>query len=74
MLDKKIRRYKIMDAHRELIRKGLYRQAQLVLRCLRDSKVTLWLDDDSWAVESLLEGLGCRIWYSSNGNRAVAHV
>lgn len=74
MLEKKIRRYKIMDAHRALIRKGLYRQAQLAMRVLRDGKVTLWLGDDDWAVESLLEGLGCPIWYSGNGNRAVAHV
>lgn len=74
MLEKKIRRYKIMEAHTELIRKGLYRQAQLVLRALREGKVTLWLDDDSWAVESLLEGLGCHVWYDSRGNRAVAHI
>ena len=65
MLENKIRRYKIMDAHRALIRKGLYRQAQLVMKSLADGKVTLWLDDDSWAVESLLEGMGCRIWYLS---------
>lgn len=32
MLEKKIRRYKLMDAHRELVRKGLYRQAQLELK------------------------------------------
>lgn len=63
-----------MDAHRELVKKGLYRQAQLVLRLLRDGKITLWLDDDSYAVEVLCERLGCGIWYSSNGNRAVAHV
>lgn len=74
MLEKKIRRYKIMEAHMELIRKGLYRQAQLILGALREGKVTLWLDDDSWAVESLLEGLGCRIWYDSRGNSAVAHI
>lgn len=74
MLEKKIRRYKLMDAHRELIRKGSYRQAKLVLKLLRDGKVTLWLDNDSWEVESLCEGLGCRIWYSRNGNQAVAHV
>ena len=74
MLEKKIRRYKIMEAHMELIRKGLYRQAQFVLRALREGKVTLWLDDDSWAVESLLEGLGCRIWYDGRGYRAVAHI
>lgn len=63
-----------MEAHMGLIRKGLYRQAQLVLRALREGKVTLWLDNDSWAVESLLEELGCRIWYDSRGNRAVAHI
>lgn len=74
MLEKKIGRYKIMEAHMGLIRKGLYRQAQLVLRALREGKVTLWLDNDSWAVESLLEELGCRIWYDSRGNRAVAHI
>lgn len=74
MLEKKIRRYKIMEAHMELIRKGLYRQAQLVLRALREGKVTLWLDDDSWAVESLLERLGCCIWYDGRGYRAVAYV
>ena len=74
MLEKKIRRYKLMDAHRELIRGGAYRQAQLVLRLLRDGKVTLWLDDDSYAVEMLCEGLGCHIWYSRNGNSAVAHI
>lgn len=74
MLENKIRRYKIMGAHRALIRKGLYRQAQLVMKSLADGKVTLWLDDDSWAVESLLEGMGCRIWYDGRGNKAVAHV
>lgn len=74
MLVKKLRRYKIMEAHMDLIRKGLYRQAQLVLRALREGKITLWLDDDSWAVENLLEGLGCRIWYDGRGYRAVAHI
>lgn len=74
MLDKKIRRYKLMGAHRDLVKKGLFRQAQLVLRLLRDGKVTLWLDDDSYAVEMLCEEMGCRIWYDSRGNRAVAHV
>lgn len=63
-----------MEAHMDLIRKGLYRQAQLVLRALREGKITLWLDDDSWAVENLLEGLGCRIWYDGRGYRAVAHI
>lgn len=74
MLEKKIRRYKLMDEHRRLIRKGLYRQAQLVLRLLSDGKVTLWLDDDSYAVEVLCEGLGCRMWYDRRGYKSVAHI
>lgn len=74
MLEKKIRRYKIMDAHRAFVKAGEFRRAQLLLILLRKGSVTLWLDDDSYAVEMLLEELGCKIWYSSNGNRAVAHV
>lgn len=74
MLNQKIRRYKLMDVHRELIRKGLYKRAWLVLRALTEGKVNLGLDDDSWAVESLLERLGCHIWYDSRGNRATAYV
>lgn len=74
MLEQKIRRYKLMDAHRELIRKGEYREARLVLWLLRDGKVTLWLDDVSYAVESLCERMGCRIWYDRRGYKAVAHV
>ena len=74
MLEKKIRRYKIMDLHRELTRKGQYGAARKVLTLLAEGKVTLRLDDDSWAVESACEKIGCHIWYASNGNRAVAHI
>lgn len=74
MIDKKIRRYLLMNKHRELVKSGLYRQARIILDLLRDGKVTLWLDDDSCAVEFICEELGCSIWYSGNGNRAVAHV
>lgn len=74
MLERKIRRYKLMDAHREMVRNGQYRAAKKVLTLLAEGKVTLWLDDDSWAVESACEKIGCHIWYASNGNKAVAHV
>ena len=74
MLEKKIRRYKFMDLHRELTRKGQYGAARKVLTLLAKGKVTLWLDDDSWAVETVCEQLGCYIWYDRNGNKAVAHI
>lgn len=74
MLELKIRRYKVMEAHIELVRKGAYREARLVLRLLREGKVILWLDDVSWNVESLLEGLGCRIWYDRRGYKVVARI
>ena len=63
-----------MNVHKLLVRAGEYRRAQMVLRLLRDGKITLWLDDDSYAVERLCEELGCRMWYDSRGNKAVAHV
>lgn len=74
MLEKKIRRYKIMDLHRELTRKGQYGAARKVLTLLAEGKVTLWLDDDSYTVESACEKFGCHIWYAGNGNKAVAYV
>lgn len=74
MLEKKIRRYKLMDIQREFVKKGEYEVARLLLKLLRDGKVTLWLDDTSWSVERICEELGCYIWYSSNGNKAVAHI
>ncbi len=74
MLEKKIKRHKLMDIHRELVRKGEYEVARMLLKLLRYGKVTLWLDDVSWSVERICEELGCHIWYSSNGNKAVAHI
>lgn len=74
MLEKKIRRYKLMDIHRELVRKGECEVAKLLLKLLIYGRVTLWLDDTSWSVERICEETGCNIWYSSNGNKAVAHI
>lgn len=73
MFEKKIRRYKLIDAHKGLVKTGEYRQAQLVLRMLQEGKVTLRLDDESCAVECLCERLGCPIWYDRRGYTAVAH-
>lgn len=74
MLEKKIRRYRLMEAHRELVRKSQYGQAKLVLVLLMKGTVRLGIDDDSCAVEILCERLGCRINYSSRYYLATAII
>ena len=67
-------RYRVCDLHMRLVKQGEYYAARLVLKCLRDGRVTLRLDDDSWLAQEELEKAGCRIWYSSNGNKAEAYL
>lgn len=74
MLEKKIRRYKLMDEHRRLVREGKFREANTVLYLLRKGNVKLGLGDESYIVESLCEGLGCRIRYSRNYNIAEVRL
>lgn len=74
MLEKKIRRYKIMDAHREFVRAGKYQQARAILQLLRKGKVSLGLGDESWEVESFLETVGCRFSYGRGGYTATAYL
>lgn len=74
MLEKKIRRYKAMDMHREMVRNGQLGAAKLLLRLLRNGKVCLGLDDDSWMVEKACESLGCYIYYDRRGYSATAHL
>lgn len=74
MLEKKIRRYKIMDAHRQLVREGKLLEARELLRLLRKGRVKLGLDNVSWDVESLCEELGCKITYSRNGYTAEVRL
>ncbi len=64
MLEKKIRKYKLMDTHRELVRQGKLLEARLLLKFLRNGKITLGLGDVDWAVEKLCEDIGCHISYS----------
>ena len=67
MLGKKIRRYKLMDAHRELVRSGKLLEARLVLKLLQKGSIKLYLSDVDWSVECLCEELGCRINCGRNG-------
>lgn len=74
MLEKKILRYKLMDAHRKLVREGKLLEARELLRLLRKGRVKLGLDDVSWEVERLCEELGCRINYSGRGYTAEVRL
>ena len=74
MLEKKIRRYKLMDVHRDLVRFGKLYEAWLVLRLLREEKLKLYLGDADWNVEKLCEDLGCRFGYSRNGYTAMVYL
>ena len=74
MLEKKIRQYKAMDIHREMVRSGKFGAARLLLELLRTGKVYLGLDDDSWIVESTCRKLGCYIYYDRCGYSATAHL
>ena len=74
MLEKKILRYKLMDAHRNLIKEGDFLEAKEILRLLRNGRNILGLDDVSWRVEELCEELGCRINYRSRGYTAEVRI
>lgn len=67
MLEKKIRRYKLMDAHRNLVREGKLLEARDILYLLRKGWISLGLGDEAWNVERLCEELGCRITCKRNG-------
>ncbi len=74
MLQEMLLKCHVIDLHRELVRTGCFAEAQIVFKLLRNRKVTLGLDDASWAVERALEKIGCHMWYAGNGNTSVAYL
>lgn len=72
MLEKKIRRYKLMEKHMEFVRCGKYMQAREIMWLLRKGNVRLGFRDYEWEVERFCEDIGCRINYGRNYN--VANV
>lgn len=74
MLERKIRRYKLMDAHRKLVREGKLLEGRLVLYLLREGRISLGLGDEAWNVERLCEELGCRIRCTRGGNIAEVRL
>lgn len=74
ILEKKIRRYQAMNIHREMVRNGQLVAARIMLELLKNGRVHLGLDDDSYAVEIACEKLGCHIYYDRRGYSAVVHL
>ncbi len=74
MLEKKIRKYKLMDAHRELVKHGKLLEARQALKLLRNGKIALGLGDTDWEVEKLCEDVGCHISYSGRYYTATAYL
>ena len=70
--DKLARRWKLKNIHYEMVMNGQMQEAREVLRLLRRGRITLWLDDISWNVQTALENNGFQVIYSRNGNKAYA--
>lgn len=54
----KLKRYKLIEAHQQLVRSGHFHAARMILHFLQSGSITLHLDDASWEVELLLEKIG----------------
>lgn len=74
MLKDKMLRYRVMEFHRELVRKGQYIAARQVLKLLRTGQVALSLGDVDFLLETQLENLGCRIAYIGRYYTAHAYL
>lgn len=60
-LDLKLKRYKLIEEHRSLVRSGRFLEAKRVLYFLRTGFIRLAFDDVSWGVEQVLDGCGFHI-------------
>ena len=74
MLQKNIRRYKIIEKHIELVRNGQYIVARNLFWLLREGYVELWLGDADYETECFLESIGCPVSYGRNGYTATFRV
>lgn len=73
-LEKKIRRYKLIEVHQSLVKEGNLFAARKLLHFLKDGNIVLGLSDDDYEVESILEKAGCRFSYGRNFNSSTAYL
>lgn len=71
--DKLMRKYKLMALHNEMIRKGKYAEARLIMELLTTGKICIGLSDAENTVERLTENLGCHKSYGHNYNTTTIY-
>lgn len=70
----KLLKYRVMETHINLVRRGNYGEARLVLRLLNNGHIKCGLDDDAFRVEGRMEALGCAVRYSRNYNFSTVYL
>lgn len=74
MLKDKMLRYRVMEFHKNLVRKGQYIAARRVLQLLSKGRIVLDLGDIDFFLENELEKLGCRITYTGRHYTTTAYL
>ncbi len=74
MLQKNIRRYKIIEKHIEWVKNGEYIAARNLLWLLRKGYVKLGLGNTDYETESFLESIDCPVFYGRNGYTATFRI
>ncbi len=59
-------RLKLIFLHKELVGKGEYGMAKLLLKFLRDRKIRLGNSDDAFGLSCIIEKMGVRIGYTDS--------
>lgn len=62
---KKMLKFRLMEFHKELIKKEKYIEAKKVLILLIKEKLPLGLNDSDYYLEECFQKIGCRISYST---------
>lgn len=62
---KKMLKFRLMEFHKELIKKGKYMEAKKVLVLLIKEKLPLGLNDSDYYLEECFQKIGCCISYST---------
>lgn len=73
-LEKKIRRYKLIEVHQNLVREGKLFMARKLLHFLQNGSIVLGLSDDDYEVERILEKVGCRSTYGRNFRSSTVYL
>ena len=63
--NKKMLKFRLMEFHKELNKKGKYMEAKKVLILLTKEQLPLGLNDSDYYLEGCFQEIGCRISYST---------